>query len=241
MKQEVWELDEKPMKYHDYHWYADELPARKFYLFLAEIGHRQRHLMTDADAIHMLELCEQCAEGVIDENELGELAQRHRATGEGDLTINLHANALFYWVADRYKVADHGVGEFAVDVFAFEAAVNAGLLQPNATFQEITAAQQHPLFASVRERTELEWGALIRCIYGPNPFRPVTSAPAWRTEAAVGIAAKMYDSRDFGNMPILADALQDAGCEHADILSHCRGDGPHVRGCWVVDLVLGKA
>jgi hypothetical protein len=42
-------------------------------------------------------------------------------------------------------------------------------------------------------------------------------------------------------MPILADALQDAGCDHADILDHCRGDGPHVRGCWVVDLLLGKS
>jgi hypothetical protein len=47
----------------------------------------------------------------------------------------------------------------------------------------------------------------------------------------------MYEARDFSAMPILADALQDAGCDSDDILSHCRGDGPHVRGCWVVDLV----
>ena len=51
----------------------------------------------------------------------------------------------------------------------------------------------------------------------------------------------MYESRDFTAMPILADALQDAGCEHAEILDHCRGPGPHVRGCWVVDHVLGKS
>jgi hypothetical protein len=50
----------------------------------------------------------------------------------------------------------------------------------------------------------------------------------------------MYDRRDFSAMPILADALQDAGCEDADILDHCRGDRMHVRGCWVVDLVLGN-
>ena len=50
-----------------------------------------------------------------------------------------------------------------------------------------------------------------------------------------------HDARDFGLMPILGDALQDAGCEHADILDHCRSAGPHVRGCWVVDLVLGKS
>ena len=52
----------------------------------------------------------------------------------------------------------------------------------------------------------------------------------------------MYDSRDFSPMSILADALQDAGCEYEDILAHCRdANGIHVRGCWVVDLVLGKS
>jgi hypothetical protein len=51
----------------------------------------------------------------------------------------------------------------------------------------------------------------------------------------------MYGSRDFSPTPVLADALQDAGCEDAAILDHCRGDGAHVRGCWVVDLVLGKS
>jgi hypothetical protein len=50
----------------------------------------------------------------------------------------------------------------------------------------------------------------------------------------------MYESRDFGPMPILADALQDAGCENEDILAHCREPGPHVRGCWAIDLVLEK-
>lgn len=50
----------------------------------------------------------------------------------------------------------------------------------------------------------------------------------------------MYDSRDFGAMPILADVLQEAGCDSEDMLSHCRGAGPHARGCWVGALVLGK-
>ncbi|MBP3953754.1 hypothetical protein J8F10_00365 [Gemmata sp. G18] len=80
---------------------------------------------------------------------------------------------------------------------------------------------------------------LTRDIFG-NPFRPVTFSPSWRTSTAVALASQMYESRDFGAMPILADALQDAGCDSADVLDHCRGPGPHVRGCWVVDLVLGK-
>ncbi|MBN9118355.1 MAG: hypothetical protein J0I06_04200 [Planctomycetes bacterium] len=75
-----------------------------------------------------------------------------------------------------------------------------------------------------------------------NPFRPVTFSPGWRTDTAALLARTMYDSRDFSAMPILADALQDAGCDNTDILSHCRETNQvHVRGCWVVDLVLGKA
>ncbi|VTR97033.1 Uncharacterized protein (Fragment) OS=uncultured bacterium PE=4 SV=1 [Gemmata massiliana] len=81
---------------------------------------------------------------------------------------------------------------------------------------------------------------LIRDIFGPLSFRPVAFSPEWRSSTAVAIAAQMYESREFGAMPILADALQDAGCDSADVLDHCRGPRPHVRGCWVVDFVLGK-
>ncbi|MBN9120632.1 MAG: hypothetical protein J0I06_16015 [Planctomycetes bacterium] len=73
------------------------------------------------------------------------------------------------------------------------------------------------------------------------PRRGWMFSPSWRTDTAVALARQMYDSRDFGAMPILADALQDAGCDNDDILDHCRGPGEHVRGCWVVDLVLQKA
>ena len=59
------------------------------------------------------------------------------------------------------------------------------------------------------------------------------------TLEATATRRTMYDSRDFSTMPVLADALQDAGCDN-DIINSCRGSGPHVRGCWVVDLVLEK-
>jgi hypothetical protein len=81
----------------------------------------------------------------------------------------------------------------------------------------------------------------LRDIVG-NPFRPVAFSAEWRTSTAVAIARGMYESRDFSPMPILADALQDAGSDNDDILNHCRDpQGVHVRGCWVVDLVLGKS
>jgi hypothetical protein len=86
---------------------------------------------------------------------------------------------------------------------------------------------------------QIEQSRLLRDVFG-NPFRPVTFSQDWRTSTAIALAQQVYDSRDFSTMPILADALQDADCDNADILDHCRGPGPHVRGCWVVDLVLGK-
>ena len=90
--------------------------------------------------------------------------------------------------------------------------------------------------ADVRERVAQL--TLFRDIFG-NPFRPVAFDPAWRTDTAVSLARGMYDSREFGAMPILADALQDAGCEDEQVLTLCSEPGPHVRGCWVCDLVLG--
>lgn len=63
---------------------------------------------------------------------------------------------------------------------------------------------------------------------------------SWLTCTVVPLAEGIYRDRAFDRMPILADALQDAGCDNEDILSHCRGPGPHVRGCWVVDLVTGR-
>ena len=79
---------------------------------------------------------------------------------------------------------------------------------------------------------------LVREVFG-NPYRPVKFPKEWRTSTAVQIAQQMYEERDFSATPILADALEDASCDNADVLGHCRG-GEHVRGCWVVDLLLGK-
>jgi hypothetical protein len=81
--------------------------------------------------------------------------------------------------------------------------------------------------------------SLLRCIFG-NPFRPAGVLSGWRTDAVLGLSRAAYGSRDFALMPILADALQDAGCGDEQLLGHCRSSGTHVRGCWVLDLVLGK-
>jgi hypothetical protein len=89
------------------------------------------------------------------------------------------------------------------------------------------------------EAVRAEQVNLLREIFG-NPFQKPRFNKKWRTDTVVTLARQMYEARDFSAMPILADALQDADCQNEDILNHCRGGGPHVRGCWVVDLVLGK-
>ncbi len=89
---------------------------------------------------------------------------------------------------------------------------------------------------------QAEVAALYRDVVG-NPFRPVVIAPAvlaWNEGTVRRLAQAIYDERAFDRLPLLADALEEAGCDDADVLAHCRGPRPHVRGCWVVDLLLGK-
>jgi hypothetical protein len=94
-------------------------------------------------------------------------------------------------------------------------------------------------YMAARDAEKAAQCRLLRDIFC-NPFRPVSMAPSRLTSSVLDLTRTMYDSRDFAAMPILADALEEAGCNNPDILAHCRGDGPHIRGCWVVDLVLGK-
>jgi hypothetical protein len=113
----------------------------------------------------------------------------------------------------------------------------------HAAMQEAYGGGRFPDYISVGDRAyqaeRSAQSALVRDIFG-NPFRPVAFNPRWRTADVLGLARGIYEERAFDRLPLLADALMDAGCDPDDILTHCRSEGPHVRGCWVVDLVLGK-
>jgi hypothetical protein len=87
---------------------------------------------------------------------------------------------------------------------------------------------------------------LLRDIFG-NPFRLVTLDAEWKTPTVLSLAQAAYENRTLpagtlepDSLAILADALEDAGCDNADLQGHLRSLGPHVRGCWPVDLLLGK-
>jgi hypothetical protein len=79
----------------------------------------------------------------------------------------------------------------------------------------------------------------VRCIFG-NPFGQVEFSPEWRTETVLALVRGIEATRDYSAIPILADALEDAGCDSEEILNHCRGPGPHVLGCWVVRKIHGS-
>ncbi len=80
----------------------------------------------------------------------------------------------------------------------------------------------------------------LRDLFGPGLFHPITLDPAWLTPTVKALAHSIYTDRTFDRLPLLADELVKSGCADPEIVSHLRGSGPHVRGCWALDLILGK-
>lgn len=91
----------------------------------------------------------------------------------------------------------------------------------------------------VDQQVRVHWCGLVRDVFG-DLVHPVPLDASWRTGNVVDLSRTIYEEHAFDRLPILADALMDAGCNDEVIVEHCRGCGPHVRGCWVIDLILGK-
>ena len=200
-------------------WLRDAANERKLRLFASECFRRMGRALPDSRQHRAVETLSELAEGTATHADRSE-ASRHARQACYEFPSRIEAQF------DGTEDDLHFVGlmlyrEFASRWIGHHASMACGGLVDGAAEQ----SRQH---------------ALLRDIFG-NPFRTVTFAPEWRTDTAVSLARTMYDQREFSAMPILADALQDAGCDNHEILTHCREDGMHVRGCWVVDLVLGKA
>lgn len=193
---------------------------RKFRLVACAFCRRIWHMLKHADCRSAVETSEQFADRKATLKELTKALTKAARTSDDDawrrgLKAYKAEEAI---TAVCNAVARPGQRESQKAVFAAEAAADA---------VEDTTAER------------LAQASLIRDIFG-NPFRPVTISPAWQTANLVALAQAIYDERAFDRMPILSDALEDAGCTNADVLNHCRQPGEHVRGCWVVDMVLGK-
>lgn len=193
---------------------------RKLRLLAVSFAQRAVHLCEGKRAIDALGVAELIADG--------------EASGGKRVTA-------YRWVA---KTFSHPVSA-ALAASSHSAAIDSGreavryLAIHTAPLDAEPGAEQLRDHEREREREHVTQCGILRDIFG-NPFRPVAVDPAWLTSDVVAIANGIYDEKAFDRLPILADALQDAGCEHADILNHCRHSVSHVRGCWVVDLLLGK-
>jgi hypothetical protein len=121
----------------------------------------------------------------------------------------------------------------------YAAATRPEIAARNAARSAQAGVASNPLLGTEADELPAQT-VLLRDILGPIPYRRITIDPTSLTPTVVQLAGTIYDDRAFDRMPELADALHDAGCDNDEIMRHCRGLGPHVRGCWVVDLVLGK-
>jgi hypothetical protein len=184
------------------------------------------HLLTDDCLQRALEKAEEFVENPRVEDDLVRLRERAHALGmaRGELLSTMLSDA-----PDRAVL---------VDSWRIAHAVACAAGPEDGSFGNAMhyAAQDG---GSGRDTEDPGQSALIREMLG-NPLRPVTLFTEWRTNLVQSLAHQMYDNHDFSCMPILADALQDAGCDNEDVLNHCRQPGEHCRGCWVVDLLFDK-
>ena len=91
----------------------------------------------------------------------------------------------------------------------------------------------------VNVRNHIHYSDLLRCVFG-NPFRNIELTAKCVTPDVAQLAVEIYDERAFDRLPILADALEKAGCESPEVLAHCREAETHVRGCWVLDVIRAR-
>jgi hypothetical protein len=167
------------------------------------------------------------------------------------------------------EIMDHALGSLGSDAAATETAEfvcysTAYLLTGDEDEESPASRKELRALADLIREIAGNKVRLLPKEYGGNPARQIVFQPVWRTPTVIALAEMAYtncafdrlpilpDAADFRKclrwasedafecLPVLADALEDAGCTEAAILEHCRGPGPHVRGCWVVDLILGK-
>jgi hypothetical protein len=209
----------------------------------------------------LLATAERCADGALSPAALDRIYQRAqdlaRATAETrteaaraivrEIVGALHSRLLAhhstppprppFWWAHAPKPSEPTIGTNAAAAHARSAADEVRSSWWRRLKAEVTGFPNDRVYEAERAAQ----ADLLRDIFG-NPFRVAFFSPLWCTETALALARTMYESRDFSPMPILADALQDAGCDNDSALTHCRDTTQvHVRGCWVVDLVLGRA
>jgi hypothetical protein len=216
---------------------------RKLRLFACACYHRICHLLPDPVARAAVEVAERFADGLASIEELQQaetLIWGPLEALEGQWRASRGAERASLQPTHEALALGLQVVTAAAPKAAYYTSSNAYLAVAAITNPGV--ASYDPGFSAAQTAEERVQTDLLRCIFG-YLFHPVTIAPAvraWNDGVVVKLAQGIYEDRAFDHLPILADALEEAGCDDAAILDHLRGGGPHTRGCWPVDLLLAK-
>ncbi len=204
--------------------------TRKVWLFACACRRGIWPLFTDQRSQAAIEITERYVDGLATSDEL-EAASAHAADAIGDSEQTGALSFMAYRVT-RSEVAGH---PWILASHTFTDLLDASWRLERFRFtKKLTDGQRREIF---------DVAARLRDIFGPLPFRTVSverTVLEWNDRTVPKIAKALYDEPDFTRLPILADALEEAGCANHEILSHCRGPGSHYRGCWCVDLILNQ-
>ncbi len=228
---------------------------RKLRLFEAACRRRICHLLADEACRTAVEVIEEYADLITPREAPAVPARRRRHPRPGEKHTD--QSALSQALRDARKVAldaatagwasgDRAAGDAAWAVACASADVGSTAqlclrAVVRASDPVYYRAEDPAAVEAVRARERQAQADLLRDVFG-NPFRPFAWDPSWwrwNNGGLAKIALHIYEERRFEDMPVLGDALLDAGCTDEGILTHCQSGGPHVRGCWVLDLALG--
>jgi hypothetical protein len=194
------------------HFLGDRASARKFRLFGCACCRRIEYLFADERRLWALGVAERFADGQAKAKQLRAALR----------------------VMEETRAPGYGPNATWAAWYCCRPLVDAGSVHRN-----ISLEMPHD---RRRDAEIAAQAALLREVFG-NPRRPVVLDPAWlawRDGLVPAAARRMYETRDFGDMPVLADMLEEAGCVVPQVLAHCRGPGPHVPGCFLIDLLLQR-
>jgi hypothetical protein len=196
-----------------------------------------------------VEVTERHADGAASRAELGaartEADEAQRTTGQRlKELVQLQMTEGALW---RDAFRSHAIAQAAhwtaVTQFNVRIAHIVAMSVQSARSAQVLEGTASPQAATARKEEESIQADLLRDLFG-NPFRqPSAPAPAvlaWNNRTVTRLAQTIYQDRAFDDMPVLADALLEAGCDNEDLLAHCRSKGPHALGCWALDLLTGR-
>jgi hypothetical protein len=219
---------------------SGKVSDRKLRLFAVTCCRRIWHLLTDERSRNAVDAAERYADGLATLAELA-AAQREAAAAYTDGTDAFYG--LRTGITPPRSTAPHAAALHAADpppIHVRPAADSAAysVFKP----RSFPYPEEEANAAVVPERAAQ--AVLLRELFGPLTIRGVALHPAWlvwNDGTVPRLAQSIYDERAFDRLPVLADALEEAGCDNGDLLAHLRGPGPHVRGCWAMDLLSGKS